>query len=268
MASLVPTAFDLLLAPGAALMKRLRFPAKTALLSCVLTVPLGWLTLQTVTSLHAELQLARSEVQGAAIVTRVIDLAVVTQRHRGLLNLALAGDATAQAPLRATRSELQAALAAVQQAVAAVDQFTLAAGWRELHAAVDALAQGRHPADAADAAESFALHSALIQQMRAFVHRSAEDSQLLLDPQAATFQLMQLTVEHALPWTEALAQMRGLGAGLLQRGSASAAERSRVVAFEGLLAHQMASATLTVGALQRSGEAATSWPRSAARWTA
>jgi methyl-accepting chemotaxis protein len=253
MASMLLAAFDRLLAPGAALMRRLRFPAKIALMSVVLTVPLGWLTLQTLASLRAEMRLARSEVQGAAIIDRVLDLAVLTQRHRGLVNRALAGDAAAQAPLRGARGELKTTLAAVQQAVDAANEFTVAASWPQTRAAIERLADGQHPAGAA---ESFALHSALVEALREFIGRSAEDSQLLLDPQASTFHLMHLSVEHALPWTEALAQMRGLGAGLLARADGGAGERGQVLAFQRLLAHQTANAALTVRALERSGEAA------------
>ncbi len=241
---------DRLLAPGAALMRQLRFPAKIALLSVVLTVPLAWLTWQTLASVQDEARLALSEKQGAAIVSRVTDLVGVTQRHRGLLNRRLAGDTGVDAPLQTTRAELATALAQTQAAVAAVDTFRVAPEWRELSAALARLAAGEHPPEAG---QSFALHTELVDRLYAFVVRSAEDSQLLLDPQAPSFHLMHISVAHVLPWAESLAQMRGLGAGMLQRGQVTPEERARVVSFQRLLAHQATNTRMSVAALRRTG---------------
>ncbi|MCW5667704.1 MAG: cache domain-containing protein [Piscinibacter sp.] len=241
---------DRLLAPGAALMRHLRFPAKITLMSLVLTLPLAWLTWQTLASLRADIELARSENQGAAIVMRVTTLVDLTQRHRGLTNRHLAGDASVEPALQQTRRELTQALAQTQQAVDAADRFTVAPAWQELSASLGRIAAGEHPAAPA---EAFAAHSALVDRMYDFVVRSAEDSQLLLDPQAPSFHLMHISVQHVLPWSEALAQMRGLGAGLLQRGQSTPEERARVQAFQRLLAHQTHNTALSVEALRRTG---------------
>ncbi|MBX3605063.1 MAG: cache domain-containing protein, partial [Piscinibacter sp.] len=253
MASLFSTVLDRLLTPGVHLMRRLRFPAKVALMALALTLPLGWLTVQSLLSVQADMRIARAETQGAMLVARTIDLSVATQHHRGLLNRVMAGDAAAQTPLDQARTELKAALAAAQRAADSVDTFPLAPEWRELSGALASLAAGEHPADAG---RSFALHTELIEKLRLSVLRHAEESQLLLDPEAPTFHLMHMVVEHVLPWTEAMGQMRGLGAGLLKNPGGATGARDRVIGFQHLLEHQTANVELTLRALERSGETA------------
>ena len=58
---------------------------------------------------------------------------------------------------------------------------------------------------------------------------TGERSGLLLDPEAASFFLMDLTVERVIPWTETLGQARGQGAALLARGDANTVERAALI---------------------------------------
>ncbi len=82
----------------------------------------------------------------------------------------------------------------------------------------------------------------------------ADQSQLLLDPEATTFHLMHLAVEQIVPWSEALGRMRGEGAALLRKADHTPGELHQVFTHQQLLAHQIAAAELSVEALARQAE--------------
>ncbi len=247
------TPLTLFFKPGMALMRRLQFPAKMAVMAVVLTVPLGWLTAQSLRDVHGELAMARSEAKGAVIAENALDLVVQTQKHRGLVNRTLAGDTSVAAALAEARSAMKREIDALQKDIDAAPELALVPVWDPTRRELARLAAGEVPGDAA---ASFALHSAQVEALRRFVARAAEASQLLLDPEASTFHLMHMSVEHVVPWTEALAQMRGIGAGLLRRADHGAAERTHVIAHQKQLEHQIASAEMAVEALTRAGDAA------------
>ena len=243
---------ELLLKPGMSLMRGLGFPAKMLLMGLALALPLGWLTVNSVLSRHAELKFTRAEQAGADVLSRALEIALQVQTHRGLVNRMLSGDAGANPALGEQRQAMKAGLGAVRDLVAAHPGLALDADWRPIDAALARLAAGEHPADAA---QSFALHTDQVAALRRFVLRAAENSGLLLDPEADTYHLMALSVDHILPWTEAMGRMRGLGAGWLQRDPSDVGGRVAVLTQQGLLADRLAAATQTVAALGRSGEA-------------
>lgn len=73
-----PRLLHLLLKPGMKLMRWLHFPGKMLVMGLVLTVPLGWLTLQSLRDVHQRLGDTRSEVRGAGISADMLDLIVLT----------------------------------------------------------------------------------------------------------------------------------------------------------------------------------------------
>jgi methyl-accepting chemotaxis protein len=245
--------WNLLLQPGMSLMRRLGFRAKMVLIATTLTVPLAWLTAQFLLDIQGEMKRAASEVQGTTLTGRLLDTIELTQRHRGLLNRSLAGDSAAGGPLAQTRDALAKALDATSAAVAAAPELALAAAWKATEADLRRLASGDVPGDAAAA---FARQTALVEAQRRFLILAADRSELLLDPEPDSFHLMLLAVERIVPWTEALGQMRGRGAGMIKRGDATPAQLHDLIAYRELLMHQVASASQTIEALARVGVAA------------
>ncbi len=209
-----PRLLHLLLKPGMSLMRRLHFPAKMLLMGLVLTVPLSWLTVQSLREVHHRLDDTRTEVQGAGISADMLDLIVLTQKHRGLVNRALAGDTGVDAKLADTRSQLGSAIRAVQRGVEAAPALALDQPWSALAGELRRIAAGEYPREAQT---SFRLHTELVEAQRRFLVLCADKSQLLLDPEATTFHLMHLAVEQIVPWSEALGRMRGEGAALLRK---------------------------------------------------
>ncbi|WP_164885106.1 methyl-accepting chemotaxis protein [Rubrivivax rivuli] len=240
------------LAPGLWLMRRLRLPLKLGLLGLTLFIPLLLLLVLHVQVLRTQAGITAAEAEGTRVVKAMLDVADLTQQHRGLTNRALSGDAAAAAPRDAVRSKLTLALTEVDQALAAAQRFDLKDHWPRIRGAVAALGQGQHDAQRQRA---FAQHTEQVEALRTTVLLAAERSGLLLDPEAHTFFLMDLLVERTLPWTETLGLMRGQGAGLLSRGDASATERAQMLGRVEQVRQRLLDSEHRVQALQRAGGA-------------
>jgi len=252
--------FSTVMRPGARWMRRMRVPLKLSLMGTVLLVPLVLLVIHGSQTANQAIALTRSEQAGAEAVGLLTEVVTEVQTHRGLTSRVLAGDETAQAPLRQTRERLKAALAKADQGFShgTVADNALSDEWKAAREAAQALAAGRH-AERRD--QAFAQHSTEVARLQQLVLRVGEVSGLLLDPDADTFFLMDLVVQRLGPWTEALALARGQGAGLLSRGDASALERASVLGRADSLGTQLTELQFRIEALQRAGVAAPAeWP--------
>ena len=241
------------LQPGMKLMRALRFPAKIFLIATALLLPLSWLTGQALLASHSDLQSTRLEAAASPLIALTLEVVSQTQMHRGLVNRALAGDATVEGALTQNRTALKAAIAALQATLVDQPGLDLAPSWQPIRLVLERLAGGDVPRDAA---QSFRLHSEQVEALRHFLSRSAEASGLLLERDAGPFHLMHLAVEPLIVWTEALGQLRGRGATLLRKGEASPSDRAEMVAQTRLLTQATASAEAIGAALVRAGETA------------
>ena len=243
----------LVLQPGMALMRGLRFPSKIMLMGIVLIVPLSWLTGQALLASHELLEATRLEARGNPLLRLSLDVVTQTQKHRGLVNRQLAGDASVDGEITKTRSDLKAAVGSLQSALLERPEFDLAAIWQPVRQTLSRLAEGDVPANAA---QSFRLHSEQVEAMRHLISRAAEVSGLLLDPEGPSFHLMHFSVEPLVVWTESLGQLRGRGAAMLHKGEASAEDHAEIVAQVRVLNQTVSAAEDIVAALQRAGEPA------------
>lgn len=201
------------LQPGVHMMRRLRLPTKLSLLALVLFMPLVVISLLLTQRLNGAIAFTQAELDGSLLVKRASALIVEVQKHRGQTNMLIAGDAQARSALDATRTRLREAQTQLEQAMAERPDFALQSDWSALQQTLGSLestAQLEAPA-------AFARHSQLVQDLRRFVYTVAERSNLLFDPEPATYFLMDLAVTHTPRWGELLGQARGLGAGQLAR---------------------------------------------------
>jgi methyl-accepting chemotaxis protein len=239
---------EILLYPAMQLMRRLRFPAKTALMGLLLIVPLSWLTGQALFASYGSLEATRLEAAGAPLIAQMLELTAQTQKHRGLVNRSQAGDTTVASALSESRAALEAATRAVDSTLARETVFDLAKAWTPIQTGIKQVLEMERNAN------SFKAHSDLIEQQRVFLSRCAEASGLLLDPEAATFHMMHLAVEPVIAWTEALGQLRGRGAAVIRKGEMGLADSGHMAAQVQLLRQAAANARFIAGALERAGE--------------
>jgi methyl-accepting chemotaxis protein len=239
-----------LLRPGAAVMLRLRMPWKVGLIGLMLFIPMLILLLVTLSEGQQAITIARDERAGATLVRATLLLADHLQAVRTQTHRVLNGDSVATAARDTARKELTEALGRTDTSFSERPEWS--EGWPALRDAIRPLAEGKHEAQRNRA---FAQFSEQIEALRAFVLLTAERSGLLLDPEANSFFLMDAVVERQLPWTEALGQLTGHGAGLLARGDASGGERAQVLGRVEQLRRQLIDVQMRMGSLRRAGEA-------------
>jgi methyl-accepting chemotaxis protein len=244
------TAFSTLLKPGVQLMQRLRLPLKLCVIGLILFVPMIVLLLAQLRANVADLRYTRAEHTGAVVVPAVLQTALQVQSLRALNHRVLNGDSAVTAARDAARAMLGQGVEALDAAIAGAPGLGLAPLWQPTRERLAALAKGQHDTQRDTA---FAEHSAQVDALRMLLLDVAERSGLLLDPEATTYLLMDMSIERVLPWTETLGQLRGLGAGILARGDAGAAERARVLGRVDQLQRQLADVRWRAGALERSG---------------
>ena len=219
---------------GVHVMRQLRLPTKLGVLALVLFVPLLVISLLLVQRLNDSIQFTEAEVDGSRLVQSLGAVITEVQKHRGQTNMLLSGDAGARAALLETRRKLQTQVSAVQAQLAARPDFALDAEW----AALGQSLEGLHATEQSTAPESFSRHSVMIRDIRHFIYTAAERSNLLFDPDPASYFLMDMAVSHIPRWGELLAQARGLGAGVLAQTERDPLQISRV---GGLLADTRSS---------------------------
>jgi methyl-accepting chemotaxis protein len=242
----------ILFKPGVQLMRHLRMPAKMALMGLCLALPLCLLLVVTWVSGQAGVSFAASEADGVRVATKLTQLVTHVQLHRGLTNRALSGDTAAQQQLPAVRAGLKQAAAALGETITTAGHEQLDTAWKPLLATLGALAEGRH---ATQRQAAFAEHAAAIEDLRQLLLLAAEHSGLLLDPEAGTYFLMDLTVERMLPWSENIATTRGMAAAMLARGEVSNTERVQILGRMDLVDRQLFDIVKKFEALQRAGVA-------------
>jgi methyl-accepting chemotaxis protein len=239
-----------ILQPGTSLMRRLRMPTKMALMGLMLLAPLVLLIAYSAQQARRDLATTRSELVGTEIVSQLIQLVTQVQAHRGLTNRVLSSDTAATAERDAAREKIKASIAAIDKTLTGPLPVPLDDVWKPAREATQALAEGRH---ADRRAEAFAEHSQQIEKLRQLTLLTGERSGLLLDPEAASFFLMDLTVERVIPWTETLGQARGQGAALLARGDANTVERAALIGRADSLRAALVDVGFRVEALKRAG---------------
>ena len=245
------------LGPGIALMRRLRMPVKMGLMGLMVVLPLLMLALTAFQSLRNDQLVVKAEVAGAHVAVALIDVVVQLQAHRDLAHRSLSGDTQAREQLPAAAEALKSAVAAIDALQDARLPFVLPERWAELRTHILALAAGQGPKPHN---ELFALHSLQVAGLRQMMLLVGERSGLLLDPQASTYFLMDLTIERMIPWLEALGTTRSQGAVLLARGDASRAERSMVMGQATAVNLHLDDMAFRLAAVARSGHPApASW---------
>ncbi|APW43159.1 hypothetical protein RS694_11890 [Rhodoferax saidenbachensis] len=206
-------------------MRKMRFGTKLGVLSAVLLLPMLAIVWQLIMREVNDIEIARAELEGIALVDDTSELIRQIQTHRGQSNMVLSGNTSAQAGRDKTREALRAARDSLDKKLSAITTFAVPAAWPELRTRIDALVPSL---EGKPAPESFARHTALVEDLGRFVYGLADSSSLLYDPDPLTYLLMDTVVSRVIPWTEQVGKLRGLGAGLLSQPTLDEAGAVRV----------------------------------------
>ncbi len=213
------------LRPGVALMRRLRLPVKLGALALVLLLPLVSVSVLLSKRLSDSIAFTSAELDGSRMVVRLSATLEELQRHRGQTHLLLSGHVAAQDGLVGTRQKLQEQLGATEALLAERPDFDLTASWKEWRSRLASL----DATQSMSAAEAYAWHSDRIHELNRFIYTVAERSNLLFDPEPASYFLMDMAVTQMPRWSELVAQSRGLGAGELAGAAPDALLTQRVL---------------------------------------
>lgn len=252
-----------LLHPGMLLMQRWRVSAKLGLMALMVVVPLLITTVGQYNILNANIRIARSESDGAQVVQTLSELIASLQAQRSHALRVIAGESRAAAARSAAQEHVKAATLKLQTLATQTRSFEWPVGWPALQDKALALAAGQH---ATARQELFNEFSNAIDALHRLGIEVAERSHLLRDPVDETHFLMEIAVEHLMPWTEAVAALRDKGAMVLVRGEANNVERFTLLDEAANNQRSLADMAFRIEARQRTGGAPpAAWPQAQQR---
>lgn len=247
-----------LLRPGLRLMLALRMNSKLALVALCLALPLGGLMTLALGDLRTRTAVVASEIEGLAISNLVLDSIVEAQKLRGLTQRWLLGDSNVSAPRSDVQRAFNAAYEKLTAAIALPGSYSLAG---ELNAVTEELRGLAQLNAAADPKVTFDSYTRVVAGLAALNRLNAERSGLLLDPEPVSYFLVETVISTLTPEIETAAIGRGLGAGRLTRGVATALDRAELLAISGRLDEGARNVAASLAAVQRAGATPpASWP--------
>jgi len=239
---------DALMAPIQPLLGRLRLGNKIALVSLLLFVPLAALMANLLSKGGADLAYTQGEMQAIPVTHELLDLARAVQDHRGSAAMVDAGQSDAQSLVTQSADALQKTANEVDASLKA-SGLVLNTEWQGIRSDLRPLLDHH-----TTGMEGFRQHNLMIQRLQGLVLLAAEKSGLLLDPEGATYMLMDLAFERVPQFDESIAQLRGVAAMAAARGAFGDDDRQRLMVVQRSLDNTLLSLQRRLDALQRTGE--------------
>lgn len=245
-ASPLATAF---FGPGVALFRRLRFPAKAAVISLCFALPIATLLVLLSGSMAANIEFAMKERQGVAVMQRLAPALQGILATRNATRAMLGGHA-AQADYRQARQTTDAALQTLQQYLQdSGDALALLPTVTELQRRWQATAEVPNGADAQGRTVFGPVSAALVDLLQ----HVGDDSNLVLDPDVDSFYTINALVLTLPRLAEDLGQVWGWSTYAAAKGDFGSADaRNR---FIGWTASAAVYARDLRGHLQRAAKA-------------
>jgi PAS domain S-box-containing protein len=230
---------DSFFAPAIALMNRLKYPQKFALISLLFAIPLALLIILYLFEANARIAFAQKEIDGNVYLRPMRQLLEHTLQEELLAHDFVNGDQSVRAPLL----EAQARIDADLQALADVDQrlgkrmgtteqlAALTSHWQDLKART-ATMRARTSED---------MHAKLIAHIRDLISLVGDNSNLILDPDLDTYYIMD-TVLLKLPEAQnLLARIRLVGDRVIAQQSVSPEDRAALITLGSLIQSNVAA---------------------------
>jgi methyl-accepting chemotaxis protein len=217
-------------APGVRVFRSIGFRAKALVIAATFLVPIAMLAWQFFNAQQAQIDFSDKERLGivyARAVAPVLDL-LQQQRMHSAQAAVKGSEPPALAGVKAELAKALAGLAAVEQRLSA--SLGTGAAHKKMLAGQSAL-----PPASAGLETVFAAHTAGVDALIALLSSAADGSNLTLDPDIDTYYLMDAAMFRLPAMLEAAAQIRGLGAAMLEAGEATAAQQRRLVELQTIL---------------------------------
>ena len=173
---------------------------------------------------------AEKELVGVEYINKTREILEHMPQHRGMSNAYLNGNKSFGSRILTKRNEVDELLDELLK-IDEVHGETLTstkklkqikADWDELKVANFSL----------QASESFSRHNALLEDITALTLHVGDKSNLLHDPDLDAYLLVDIMVNKIPVATEKLGQIRGLGAGIIAKGSANQSQQTKLVKLD------------------------------------
>ncbi|HEX5803425.1 MAG TPA: methyl-accepting chemotaxis protein, partial [Azospira sp.] len=209
---------------GIRLLAGLRMPQKMLVIAIVFCVPIAYLLVMFEQAINTQIDFTERELVGVRQIEAPRMAIQAMQLHRGVSQLAIAGNADAKGKLTEIRARIKAAIDDGNRIDAEIGaQLDTRAHWRKSREAWENLLSR---ADSLSAAESFRLHTEAIAVFQDFISLTADHSNLTLDPDLETYYLVDAFTTKIIRASEFAGQMRAMSMRALQSKQISPEERT------------------------------------------
>ncbi len=221
------------------LLNNAKLSHKLGIVVLALVIPIVGLMALLFNELNSTVTDDRLKIYGVEYIKPLQRLAVNVAQHRGMTNALLNGDESFRSKLSSKRQQISETIGVVETTHARLGEMldmdqqwqTFKSDWAQLGLAAENM----------EVRQSFASHSALINNINDKVFHVANSSKLILDTQLDSYYLMDVIVARILPLLDALGILRGKGSGMLAEGNIKAKQISDIKIREALLKNKIST---------------------------
>ncbi|GAO93079.1 methyl-accepting chemotaxis protein [Pseudomonas syringae pv. actinidiae] len=202
-----------ILSPGISLTNRLRFPAKFAVLAVIIVIPLVILGMRVFSNLNSRIDSVEQERVGREYLLTVTPILRLSMLQRAHTNRLLSGDASAAQDLANNRNQLETAFNNLSDMDARKGpELETENRVQRLRESARSLMEGVKPGLSPD--DLFAQWNEQLAQTLNFIYYVSATSGLVLDDDAATLFLIDLSTIRMPREINVAGQVRGITAGI------------------------------------------------------
>ena len=218
-----------LLNPAVALFNRLSFKVKFALVGSVALIAIVILLIAMLIELSKDIEFTKKEIIGLKYVSQITELVDYLQKHRGLSAGFLGGE-------QGFREKMLDMQQRINQKVQAIDdleakygrEMKISEDWKRLKERIETL---RKEVWNYTAVKSFEEHTMIIKGLLELIDKTADNSNLTLDPEMDTYHLIKASVFELPELTEIGGRLRALGTGILAQKSTTPEQMAMVISL-------------------------------------
>lgn len=225
-----------LFAPGMVLMGRLTMPKKLVVLALLFLLPLSVCLFSTLRDADNAYASTQQEIEGVALLGTSQALIKSVQKRRGASAGVMAGNEGMRSAFNTANAESDHLLKALSAQAASTRTFSVKA---QVDTLADQYAKLAAMPLSANAKDVFDAHTALVRAIFAFTADLADSSRLALDPEPATYYLINTVVVSLPAAAEMAAIARGKGTAALSSAQINPADRGALGVHAMMLRDQM-----------------------------
>ena len=227
--------YSLLTAPSVAVLNKLKFTWKFALIFTLYLIPIAYVVFITLTEHTKGIDIAELERDGLQYMVRLRPLFEHMAQTRGMTNAYLNGKSELLQKINAKRSTVNNELAALMNIDAQLSDVLSTKG--RVKAIQDDWDNVTKNAFSMESSKAFAVHTAVIEKVIALKVLVLESSKLLLDPSLdSNFMANALSIRIPIV-AENMGKARGLGAGIAAIGSFTPDSYLKLTSFINKIVH-------------------------------